>query len=36
MKPSVEQIRRKHYVADTSHDITPVIDKIVKEVVRSN
>ncbi len=32
MKPSVEEIRRKHYVVDTSRDITPVLDKIVKEV----
>ncbi len=33
MKPSVEEIRRKHYVVDTSRDITPVINKIVKEIV---
>jgi len=32
MKPSVEKIRRKHYVADTSHDITPVINRIIKEI----
>ncbi len=32
MKSSVEKIHRKHYVVDTSQDITPVIDKIVKEV----
>jgi predicted kinase len=32
MKSSVEKIRRKHYVVDTSRDITPVLDKIVKEL----
>ena len=32
MKSSVEKIRRKHYAVDTSRDITPVLDKIVKEV----
>ena len=34
MKSSVEKIRRKHYVADTSRDITPVIDRIMKEIRR--
>jgi len=34
MKPSVQKIRRNHYAADTSRDITPVIDKIVREVRR--
>ncbi len=34
MKPSVQKIRRKHYAVDTSRDIAPVIDKIVKEVMR--
>ena len=32
MKSTVEKIRRKHYVVDTSRDITPVLDKIVKEL----
>lgn len=32
MKSSVEKIRRKHYVVDTSRDITPVLDKIVREM----
>ncbi len=32
MKPLAQKIRRKHYVVDTSRDITPVLDKIVKEV----
>ncbi len=31
MKPTVERIRRKHFVVDTSRDITPVIEKIVSE-----
>ncbi len=34
MKSSVQKISRKHYAADTSRDITPVLDKIVKEVSR--
>ncbi len=34
MKLSVEKIERKHYVADTSRDITPVIDKIMREIGR--
>ncbi len=33
MKASSEKIRRKHYVVDTSRDITPVLNKIVKEVM---
>lgn len=32
MRPSVEKIHRKHYAVDTSRDVTPVLDKIVKEV----
>ena len=32
MKTSVDEIRRKHYAVDTSRDITPILDKIVKEV----
>ena len=34
MSYSVEKIIRKHYVADTSRDITPVLDKIMREVRR--
>ena len=34
MKPTVEKIRRNHYAVDTSRDITPVLDKIVREVNR--
>jgi len=34
MKPQVQRIRRNHYAVDTSRDITPVIDKIVREVRR--
>jgi len=32
MKPSVEKIARKHYAVDTSRDIAPVLDKIMREV----
>ncbi|MBN1693135.1 MAG: ATP-binding protein [Dehalococcoidales bacterium] len=34
MKPRVERIRRKHFSVGTSQDITPVIDKVVREVKR--
>ena len=34
MRPLVDRIRRNHYVVDTSRDITPVLDKIVREVMR--
>ncbi len=34
MKPSVQKIRRNHYAVDTSCDITPVLDKVVREVIR--
>lgn len=34
MRPQVEQIRRHHYAVDTSRDITPVLDKIVRELRR--
>lgn len=34
MKPAVQRIHRNHYVVDTSRDITPVLDKIVREVKR--
>jgi hypothetical protein len=34
MEPVVQQIRRNHYAVDTSRDITPVLDKIVREVKR--
>lgn len=34
MVPSVQKIRRNHYVVDTSRDISPVLDKIVREVKR--
>jgi predicted kinase len=32
MKPTVQQIRRNHFAVDTSRDITPVLDKVVREV----
>ncbi len=34
MIPSVQIIRRHHYAVDTSRDITPVLDKILREVRR--
>jgi hypothetical protein len=34
MKSSVQKIGRNHYAVDTSRDITPVLDKIVREVRR--
>lgn len=34
MTSSVERIGRNHYVVDTSRDISPVIDKVVREVTR--
>lgn len=34
MSTTVQRIRRNHFAVDTSRDITPVIDKIVREVNR--
>jgi predicted kinase len=34
MKPTAQHIRRNHFKVDTSKDITPVIDKIVREANR--
>jgi len=34
MKSSVDKIQRRHYAVDTSRDVTPVLDRIVKEVKR--
>jgi len=34
MQPSVQKIRRNHYAVDTSRDITPVVEKIVREASR--
>ena len=34
MKPQSQRIRRRHYAVDTSRDITPVIDKIIREINR--
>ncbi|MFC1964908.1 AAA family ATPase [Chloroflexota bacterium] len=31
MKPTVQKIHRNHYAVDTSRDIIPVLDKIVRE-----
>ena len=32
LRPTVQWIRRNHFVVDTSKDITPIIDKIVREL----
>lgn len=34
MKPTVQKIRRMHYVVDTSRDVTPALDKIIREARR--
>jgi hypothetical protein len=34
MKPKAEQIRRQHFVVDTTRDIAPVITKIIRELKR--
>jgi predicted kinase len=34
MKSTVDRISRNHYAVDTSRDITPVLDKIAREVRR--
>jgi predicted kinase len=34
MKPTVEKIRRNHYAVDTSRDITPALDRIIREARR--
>ncbi|MGD1120198.1 MAG: ATP-binding protein [Dehalococcoidales bacterium] len=34
MKPTEEKIKRRHFTVDTSRDITPVIEKVIKEVKR--
>ena len=34
MKLTVQKIHRNHYAVDTSRDITPVLDKIVREASR--
>jgi len=34
MRHTVQKIRRNHYAVDTSRDITPVLNKIVREVRR--
>jgi predicted kinase len=32
MKPSVQKIGRNHFAVDTSRDISPVIDKIIRQI----
>ena len=34
MKPRIEKIRRNHFAVDTSRDITPVINKIIRTINR--
>jgi predicted kinase len=34
MKPTVQKIGRNHFAVDTSRDITPVLEKIIREVRR--
>jgi len=34
MKNSAQRIRHNHFAVDTSQDITPVLDKIVREANR--
>jgi predicted kinase len=34
MRPSADKISRNHYAVDTSRDITPVLDKIIRELRR--
>jgi predicted kinase len=34
MKPKAEKIRRNHFVVDTSRDIIPVIDKVIRTLNR--
>ena len=34
MKPRVDKIQRNHFVVDTSRDISPVVDKIVRMINR--
>jgi len=34
MKPTMQKIGRNHFTVDTSRDITPVLDKIVREINR--
>ena len=34
MRLAVQKMSRNHYAVDTSRDITPVLDKIVREVKR--
>jgi predicted kinase len=34
MKTTAQKINRNHFIVDTSRDITPVLDKIVREINR--
>ncbi len=32
MKPTAQKIRRKHYLVDTAGDVTPAVDRIIREL----
>ncbi|MFA5309256.1 MAG: AAA family ATPase [Dehalococcoidales bacterium] len=34
MKPTEEKIQRRHFTVDTARDITPALDRVVKEISR--
>jgi hypothetical protein len=34
MRPTADRIRRQHFAVDTSRDIAPVVDKVVRKVAR--
>lgn len=34
LKPGVERIQRKHYTVDTSKDITPILNRVVRAALR--
>lgn len=36
MSKNIDKIKRQHFVVDTSKDIVPVIDKIIREITRHN
>jgi hypothetical protein len=35
LRPTVDRIRRRHFTVDTSRDITPALDDIVREVTKA-
>ena len=34
MRPTADRISRQHFAVDTSRDIAPVVDKVVRKVAR--